>query len=185
VSGEQFVAIGVERPDVLGWVRVTTGKEQVVLVTAQGKAIRFEEEDVRSMGLPAGGVMGVKLGGTQDRVVGMAVARPRSDLFVVAGDGKAKRSPLSEYPVQGRHGQGVLTSRVTASGAPLVGGCVLQAKDPVVLVTEQGAAKTILAKNAPRKGRATAGQPIISLRRQDAVAGAFVPLPALKVEVDE
>ena len=129
--------------------------------------------------------MGVKLGGTQDRVVGMAVARPRSDLFVVARDGKAKRSPLSEYPVQGRHGQGVLTMRVTASGASLVGGCVLRARDPVVLVTEKGAAKTILARNAPRKGRAAVGQSIISLQRQDAVMGAFVPLPALKVEIDK
>ena len=129
--------------------------------------------------------MGVRLGGTQDRVVGMAVARPRSDLLVVARDGKAKRTPLSEYPVQGRNGQGVLTTRATASSVPLAGGCVLQARDPVVLVTENGAAKTILARNAPRKGRATVGQNIISLRRQDAVVGAFVPLPAPKVEIDK
>ena len=185
VSSESFVAIGVERPDLLGWVGVTTGKDHVLLVTALGKAIRFEEEEVRSMGLPAGGVMGVRLGGTQDRVVGMAVARPRSDLLVVARDGKAKRTPLSEYPVQGRNGQGVLTTRATASSVPLAGGCVLQARDPVVLVTENGAAKTILARNAPRKGRATVGQNIISLRRQDAVVGAFVPLPAPKVEIDK
>jgi DNA gyrase subunit A len=182
VSSEPFVAIGVEQPDVLGWVAVTTGKDHVLLVTAQGKAIRFEEEDVRPMGLPAGGVMGVKLGDAQDRVVAMAIARPRSDLFVVAGDGRAKRSPLSEYPVQGRHGQGVLTTRVTASSASLVGGCVLQARDPVVLVTEKGAAKTILSRNAPRQGRVAVGQSIISLRSQDAVVGAFVPLPALKAE---
>jgi DNA gyrase/topoisomerase IV subunit A len=71
----------------------------------------------------------------------------------------------------------VFTTRVTASSAPLAGGCVLQARDPVVLVTEKGAAKTILAKNAPRKGRATAGQEIISLRARDVVVDAFVPLP--------
>ena len=128
------------------------------------------------MGLLAGGVMGIKLGGGEDRVVAFDVVRARSDLFIIAGDGKAKRTPLSEYPVQGRYGQGVLTTRVTASSASLAGGCVLQASHPVVLVTEKGAAKTILAKNAPRTGRAAAGQSIISLRRQDVVVDAFVPL---------
>jgi DNA gyrase subunit A len=129
--------------------------------------------------------MGIKLSGAEDRVVALAVARPRSDLLIVASDGKAKRSPLSEYPTQGRYGQGVLTTRVSASNAPLAGGCVLQARDPVVLITEKGAAKTTLARNAPRKGRTTAGQSIISLRKRDVVVGALVPLPALRAENDE
>jgi DNA gyrase subunit A len=176
VSSEQFVVIGMEKEDTLAWAAVTTGSDQVVLVTTGGKAIRFEEEEVRPMGLPAGGVMGIKLGGAEDQVAAMDVVRARSDLFVVTRDGKAKRTPLSEYPVQGRYGQGILTVRVTASGAGLAGGCVLQARDPVVVVTEKGAAKTILAKNAPRKGRAAAGQSIISLRKQDVVVDAFIPL---------
>jgi len=176
VSSESFVVIGVERGDALGWAAMTTGKDQVVLVAAGGKAIRFEEGEVRPMGLPAGGVKGIKLSGAEDRVVALAVVRPRSDLLVVADDGKAKRTPLSEYPTQGRYGQGVLTTRVTPSGAKLAGGCVLQARDPVVLVTQKGAAKTVRAQNAPRKGRATAGRSIISLRKQDVVVDAFVPL---------
>lgn len=62
---------------------------------------------------------------------------------------------------------------------------MLQARDPVVLVTRKGAAKTILAKNAPRKGRATAGQSIISLRRQDFVVNAFAPLPPSGADSDK
>jgi DNA gyrase subunit A len=129
------------------------------------------------MGLPAGGVMGVKLSDEEDRVAALAVARSRSDLLVVAADGKAKRTSLAEYPTQGRYGQGVLTTRITASGENLAGSCVCQSRDPVVLVTRKGAAKTILARNAPRLGRATAGESIISLRKGDVVVDALVPLP--------
>ena len=185
VSGEPFTVIGVEQGDTLGWAAVTTGQNQVVLVTAGGRAIRFEEQEVRSMGLLAGGVRGIKLSGAGDFVVAFDVARPRSDLLVVAGDGKAKRTSLSEYPTQGRHGQGVLTARITANGVNLAGGCVLQSRDPVVLITEKGAAKTVLAKNAPRMGRATAGQGIIALRKNDVVVDAFVPLFPLTAESDE
>ncbi len=182
VSGEPFDVIGVDKDDALRWAAYTTGDDQLVLVTAGGKAIRFQEDEVRSMGLPAAGVMGIKLSGEEDRVVAFAVARPRSDLLVVASDGKAKRSPLTEYPTQGRYGQGVLTTRVSASSAPMAGACVLQSSDAVVLVTEKGAAKTILARNAPRKGRATVGESIIALRKQDAVVDVFVPCPRVSTE---
>jgi len=185
VSSETFVVIGVEQGDAFGWAALTTGEDQVLLVTAGGRAIRFQEKQVRSMGLPAGGVMGVKLSDVEDRVVALAVVRPRSDLFIVACDGKAKRTPLSEYPTQSRYGQGVLTTRLTAASANLAGGCVLQSRDLVVLTTEKGAAKTIRAKNAPRKGRVTSGQTVIALRRQDVVTDAFVPLSPSGVENDK
>jgi len=178
VSSERFAVIGVERGDALGWAVVTTGDDQVLLVTAAGRAIRFKEDEVRAMGLPAGGVMGIKLKGVQDHVVALAVVRSRSDLFVIASDGKAKRMSLSEYPVQGRHGQGVVAARFAAPDVSLAGACVIQASDPVVLITEKGAAKTIRARSAPRMGRATRGQNVIALRRQDVVVDAFVPLPS-------
>ncbi len=182
VSSEPFVVIGVEKGDALGWAALTTGEDQVLLVSAGGRAIRFKEEGVRAMGLPAGGVMGIKLSSAEDRVVALAVARARSDFFIITSDGKAKRTPLSEYPIQGRYGQGVLTTRLTAANADLAGGCVLQARDSVVLITKKGAAKTVLARNAPRKGRAASGQSIIALRKQDVVVDAFVPLPLASSE---
>jgi DNA gyrase subunit A len=176
VSADPFAVISMEQGDALGWAAVTTGEDQVLLVTASGKAIRFKEDTVRPMGLSAGGVKGIKLGGAEDCVVAMAMARPRSDLLVVTQDGRAKRTPLSEYPIQSRYGQGVLTARFSMPDARLAGACVLQAGDPIVLVTEKGAAKTIRARNAPRRGRATQGQEIIALRGQDVVVSAFVPL---------
>ena len=78
--------------------------------------------------------------------------------------------------------QGVLTTRISASRAPMAGACVLQSSDAVVLVTDKGAAKTILARNAPRKGRATVGESIIALRKRDVVVDAFVPYPRVSTE---
>ena len=179
VSGEPFAVVGVEDGDTLGWAAVTTGEDQVLLVTAAGRAIRFKEETVRPMGLPAGGMLGVKLGGKGDRTVGLAVVRPRSDLLVVAEDGRAKRTPLSEYPTQGRYGQGVITARFATPGVSLAGADVVQSGDPVVLITKRGAAKTIRARSAPRMGRQAQGKPVIALRGQDTVVDAFTPPPRL------
>jgi len=182
VCSDSFVVMGVEEEDELGWAAVTTGEDQVLLVSAKGKAICFEEDEVRSMGLPAGGVMGIKLEDDEDRVVSLAIAQARSDLFVVTEDGNAKRTSLSEYPIQGRYGQGVITIRTSDPDERLAGGCVLQSRDPVILVTEKGAAKTTLAKNAPRKSRATIGESVIALRKQDKVVDTFVPLPRTSEE---
>jgi DNA gyrase subunit A len=175
VSGDPFVVIGVDEEDALRWAALTTGEDQVILVTAAGRAIRFEEEEVRPMGLPAGGVMGVKLGEAGDHVVALVVVRARSDLFTVASDGNAKRTPLSEYPTQGRYGQGVIATRSAAPDVRLAGACVVQSQDSVVLVTKKGAAKTIRANLAPRMGRATQGQEVIALRQGDVVVDTFAP----------
>jgi DNA gyrase subunit A len=184
VSSEPFVVMGVEDKDGLCWAEITTGEDEVILVTAGGKAIRFKEDAVRPMGLPAGGVKGVKLGGKGDAVVAMTLARSRSDLFIISEDGRAKRSSLSEYPTQSRHGQGVITARFSA-GVKLAGACVTQSGDPIVLVTDKGAAKTIRGRSAPRMGRATQGQEVIALRGRDFVADAFVPHPSLESDNDE
>ena len=185
VSSDPFPVIGIDQGDGLGWVSVTTGKDHVLLVTAAGQAIRFAEDAVRSMGLPAGGVKGIKLTDSKDRVVALDIVRPRSDLFVITRDGKAKRTPLSEYPAQGRYGQGVISIRLGKSDPGLAAACVVQANQPVVIITRKGGAKTLLARNAPRKGRATQGQPIIALRGQDVVTGTFTPRPRLEPDTDD
>jgi DNA gyrase subunit A len=182
VSAEPFPVMGVVEDDALGWAVVTGGRSSIVLVTRAGQAIRFEESEVRSMGLPAGGVKGIKLTDEEDRAVALAVAQPRSDLLVVSQEGLAKRSPLSEYPIQGRYGQGVVTARLTAAEVGLAGADVVQAADPVVLVTEKGAAKTIRARAVPRMSRATQGQSVISLRKGDRVSGIFRPTPRIVPE---
>ncbi|MBN1954781.1 MAG: DNA gyrase subunit A [Anaerolineae bacterium] len=182
VSADTFQILGINKEDALGWAVLTTGKDEVILATYAGQAIRFQEEEVRTMGLPAGGVMGVKLEGPEDRVVAAAVTRPRSDLLVVAEDGRAKRTSLTDYPTQGRNGKGVIAARFSSPGIGLAGACVVQSNDPVVLITEKGAAKTIRARSADRMGRTAQGNSIIALRKGDRVSNAFSPLPRSKQE---
>jgi DNA gyrase subunit A len=177
VRAERFSVIDVTAGDALGWAALTEGEGDVLLVTRAGQAIRFGEDEVRPMGLAAGGVMGVKLSGEGDRAVALAVVRPRSDLFVVAEDGRAKRTPLSEYPSQSRYGKGVVAARFSALGVGLAGAVVVQAGDTLVLVTEKGAAKTIRARSAERMGRPTQGKPVIALRKGDHVSDVISLLP--------
>ncbi len=184
VSTETFPVIGVAKGDAMGWAAVTGGDDEVMLVTRAGHAIRFRERDVRPMGLPAGGVMGVKLSAAEDRVVALAVVRPRSDLLVVAEDGRAKRAPLSDYPTKGRRGKGVVTARFAVHGVGLAGASVVQADSPVVLATEKGAAKTIRARSAPRMGRSAQGKQVIALRKGDRVSDVFSPTPRFVPEIE-
>jgi DNA gyrase subunit A len=126
--------------------------------------------------------LGIKFKDEEDYVVSLAIVQARSALLLVSSDGKAKRTSLTEYPTQGRYGQGVIAIRLESSEAKIVGTCVVQGKDSVILYTGKGAAKTTRAKNAPLKGRATLGQKIIALRTNDTVTNAITPIAPLQFD---
>jgi DNA gyrase subunit A len=105
-SASTFTLVKVNEGDRLKWVRLTHGKDEVLLVTSNGMAIRFKEREVRAMGMVAAGVIGIKLQ-KGVRVVGAEVVPQAGDVFLLASDGTAKRITLKNFPVQGRHGQGV------------------------------------------------------------------------------
>jgi DNA gyrase subunit A len=164
-----FSPIKLDTGDALGWTALTPGDAEIILVTAAGQAIRFKEDEVRPMGLPAGGVMGVKLG-ANDHLVGMDVVRPRADLMTVALNGYAKRTPLGEYPTQGRNGSGVIAAKLT-KGTTLVGASVVNADDKIVLTTADGGGRLLRALNAARMGRTTQGEMIVALKPKERLAG--------------
>ncbi|MBC7227124.1 MAG: DNA gyrase subunit A [Thermoflexales bacterium] len=181
--------IGVAEGDAVVGAAWTTGRDEVVLVTRAGQAIRFREEEVRPMGLPAGGVAGVKLEeagrtsqvagskkkGEEDRVVALVVVHPKEDLAVVAEDGRGKRTPLTEYPTQGRYGKGVITARFAAAGVGLAGAAIIQsaarsgAEGRLVLLTEAGAARVVGARSIPQQERPAQGRSLLTLRKGDRV----------------
>jgi DNA gyrase subunit A len=164
--------------DELGWAARTAGGEDVLLVVSNGQAIRFSEEEVRPTGLPAGGVMGVKMG-DKDRVVGMGVGRARGDLVVISELGSGKRSDLSEYPTQGRHGTGVLTASLTDKTGRLAAGVVAGASDRLLMVSEKGNSKVVYVRSLPKAARATRGRELIAIRGRDRLASLLVlPSPA-------
>ena len=178
--------IGVAEGDAVVGAAWTTGTDEVVLVTRAGQAIRFREEEVRPMGLPAGGVAGIKLAEKEagskeeDRVVALVVVRPKEDLAVVAEDGRGKRTPLSEYPTQGRYGKGVITARFAAPGVGLAGAAAVGsaarsgAECRLVLLTEAGAVRVVGTRSIPRQDRPAQGRSLIPLRKGDRVRRVLV-----------
>jgi len=179
VSAQAFSVIGLGAGDELCRVALTGGKDEVLLVTRAGQAIRFAEEEVRPMGLPAGPVKGVKLADKDDRAVALLVVRPDRELFVVAEDGKGKRMPLDEYPTQSRSGKGVIAARFSGTGVGLAAAALVRASDAPVLITARGVFKAVDADSIPQMGRPAQGKAIITLRKGDEVVDAVCPLPRL------
>jgi DNA gyrase subunit A len=170
-TGQVFSIIGVNDGDSAVSVCLTKGEEDVVLFTQQGMAIRFKQEEVRPMGLPAAGVVGIKLV-EGDIVMSMAVAdRENKDLEVVLGttDGRAKRVAFKEYPVQGRGGKGVVTAKL-ARDATVADAVMATQEDTIVYVTLKGGAKSLKAKNLARRGRPAGGDEAIALSGSDRLA---------------
>ncbi len=179
VMSERFTVMNVPDDDMLAWGSYTTGEDEIILVTASGQAIRFPESDVRPMGMAAGGVMGIKLAGADDGVVGIALARPYADLWVIADNGFAKHTPLSEYRAQGRYGQGVIAMRLPNTARGLAGAVVGMPDSKVTVVTTRGLTKTMRLRAAPKTSRARQGARVIALTVRDQVAGVVAPLPAV------
>jgi DNA gyrase subunit A len=163
-----IAAIRVQEGDRLLDVQVSEGANDIVLVTEQGRAIRFAENDVPSMGRVSQGVKGIQLR-SGDGVVGMAVIRREATLCTVTENGYAKRTPMSEYPAQKRGGLGTITLDVSAKTGPLVAAKELLDGDELMVITAGGAAIRVNGADVPVQGRATQGRRVISVGAGDRV----------------
>ncbi len=166
-----IIAIGLEEKDNLGWARLTHGKDEVILVTEQGKALRFAETEVRTMGRGAGGVTGIRLS-ADDHVTSMDVIEPGGDLVMVTTLGYGKRTSLSEYPSKGRATGGVQT---IAKGAgekigTVTSARVVQEGDDLTLISSNGMVLRMKVKQVKRAGRATRGVRLMEVKEGDKVA---------------
>lgn len=177
-----LIAIMLEKGDELCWVKLTDGRQEIVLVTERGQAIRFSEADVRPMGRAAAGVMGIDLQ-QRDRVVAMDVVRPKEDLLVVTEKGFGKRTPLKDYPLQGRYGKGVRTldgKRLDETGK-VAAARVVDQGDEVTLISAKGMVIRTPVKAISRQSRATRGVRVMKLKKGDSVAS----LARINEEVEE
>jgi len=176
-TGSEFAVMNVEEKERLQWVLPTRGAQEVILVSAQGQSIRFGEEEVRSMGLAAGGVGGMKLK-KKDRIVYAGVVDPDGELLTITAAGFGKRSPLSEYSVQGRNGGGIVTHKITDKTGEVVAALVLPPKSEnawLVFVTGRGVAKAALTVEVPAMGRSVLGKVVVEASPQDALATIWRP----------
>jgi DNA gyrase subunit A len=166
-SGRRFTAAKVPQGDRLGWVRLTPGDDDLMMVSSDGQAIRFPEGEVRPMGLAAAGVAGMKLA-SGAQIVGMDVAAPGAELFLLSARGEAKRTPLQDFPRQGRHGKGVLAWK-SGKGIEIAGACTGQVEDRAVVHLVRAAARSIRLGDAPRRARVGPGKALFEVKQNDRV----------------
>ena len=171
--GGEFVAMGVEEKDRLDWVFATHGQQELMLVTASGQSIRFSEEDVRSMGLAAGGVGGIKLQ-KKDLVIYAAPVEPEGALVTFTTQGFGKRTLLSDYSSQGRNGSGIVTHKPTSRTGDVAAALMLpptvKEDEELVAVTVKQAVKTLTVAEIPLMGRNVQGKGIITDLGSDQIA---------------
>lgn len=183
-----LIAVNLDEDDELGWVKLTNGENEVIIVSRQGQAIRFDENDVRAMGRAAAGVGAMRFKG-KDEICGMDVVDPEADLLVVTEKGYAKRTPLTEYGLQRRNGSGIrtLANSISATGQ-VVAARVVSTTGDLTLISREGMMIRTPIKTISQMGRATRGVSVMKLKRNDVVASVAVLNPAAKnadVDLDD
>jgi len=169
-----LIAMRLGEGDELGWVRLTKGDQDLIVVTEQGQALRFREDTVRPMGRAAAGVHAIKLA-LGDHVASACVVEPEADLLIVTTKGYGKRTSLSEFSVKGRHGKGVrcLGGKRERTGV-IAAARVVRPDDEVTLISAGGMLLRTRVADVPRMGRAARGAKVMGLKRGDEVASVAV-----------
>ena len=159
-----IIAVKLKDGDELIDIKQTSGNDDLIIVTKQGKCIRFNEKDVRPMGRAAGGVRAIKLE-DDDEVVAMSLVKDEDELLVVTQNGFGKRTPIKEYKVQDRGGKGVLTydKKKFAKTGELIGAMTVEEDDEILLINSDGIIIRIAAKDVSELSRATQGVKIMKV----------------------
>ncbi|MDD4578393.1 MAG: DNA gyrase C-terminal beta-propeller domain-containing protein, partial [Anaerolineaceae bacterium] len=177
-----LIAIRLNDGDELGWVRMTSGKDDLLMVTRQGKALRFNESEVRPTGRTTMGVTGIRLRG-DDRVVSMDVVEENGYLLVITDKGQGKRTPLDEYLAKSRGTLGVTTISQEARGeiGDIAQAMVVLESEDITTITRAGIVLRTKVTDISVQGRATQGVRIMDIDEGDSLA-AMVRISAEQVE---
>jgi DNA gyrase subunit A len=166
-----IIAVSLDEGDYLVGAALTDGKYDVMLFSSEGKAVRFEEADVRPMGRTAGGVRGMKLGAGQ-RVVCMLAAHDESKSVLTATEhGFGKRTPIAEYTRHGRGGQGMIAIQISERNGAVVGAVLVDDNDEVMLISTGGVLIRTKVSQIREMGRSTQGVTLIALGEGEKLAG--------------
>ena len=189
IRADGIIAIKVRGGDELVQVRLTSGEDDLLLVSKSGHASRFSEQAVRPMGRDTSGVKGMnvsaKVGGVENRVLAMDVARDDSELFVVTENGYGKRTAVSEYPVKGRGTKGVLTIKLTEKKGGLAGALIVREHQDLLFISENGMVQRTKAGGISQMGRATQGVRVMNLRDDDRVSAVALVIESSASVADE
>jgi DNA gyrase subunit A len=164
-----ILGMTLDEDDALIGVELTDGKQELIIGTRQGKAIRFSEAKVRDMGRQARGVRGVSLA-KKDRVIDMVLPQKDSTILTVTELGFAKRTPVKEYRLTSRGGKGVINIKVTSKNGEAVALKTVSDNDELMVITQNGMFLRCAIKDIRSTGRAAQGVRLIKLQGKDQVS---------------
>jgi len=164
-----IIGITLDKGDELIGVELTDGKQEILIGTRQGKAIRFSEAKVRDMGRQARGVRGISLG-KKDEVIDMILSQKDSTVLTVTELGFAKRTPITEYRLTSRGGKGVINIKVTSKNGEAVSLKTVSDNDELMVITQNGMFLRCAIKDIRSTGRSAQGVRLIKLQDQDHVS---------------
>ncbi len=170
------IAIKLDEGNELIGVRLTSGKDDVMLVTHRGMSIRFNEEQARTMGRNSAGVRGIKPR-EGDFVVGLAVVTDDARLLVASENGLGKRTPFGDYMAKNRGGIGMLTMKCTEKTGPVVGSLAVEEADEVMLMTDGGQSIRIRVSDVRETGRNAQGVKLVTLNQGEKLQAVARVMP--------
>lgn len=171
IRNNGLIAFDIEEGDELGWALKSRGNDDIFLITREGQSIRFSEKDATSRSRAAGGVRAItfKEENPEDQVVSADVARDNETLLVVSENGFGKRTPLTDYRIQGRGGSGILTMNCTEKTGKVIGAEVVADDDKLLVMTTKGKGIRVKVKEIRTTGRIAQGVKLINLADGDQV----------------
>ena len=180
-----LIAMNLDNDDKLGWACLTSGEDEIMLITRNGQALRFAETEIRPMGRQAMGVIGIRMR-AGDELASMEVVEPQAYLLVVTNRGLGKRTDLDEYSPKGRATMGIATidKKALNSIGKIAEARIVKEADEVSLISSGGIVIRIAVKNISIQGRATRGVTIMNLEKGDTVA-AMARIPEIKPETEK
>jgi DNA gyrase subunit A len=184
IRNNGLIAITLREEDELISVRLTTGDKDIIIGTSDGMLIRFQEQDVRSMGRTAAGVKGISLS-EEDHVVGMEIAEDNMDVLIVTKNGYGKRTPVDEYRLQSRGGKGLKTCNITDKNGKLVAVKSVKGEEDIMLITVDGVLIRMPVEQISRMGRNTQGVKLIRLEDDQEVATVAKAQREEDIEIEE
>ena len=170
IKAAGLAAIKIRTGDELVQVRLTSGKDDIIMVSKSGYAARFNEKLARPMGRGTSGVKGMNVSDKGNRVLSLDVARDEDQLFVVTENGYGKRTAMTEYPVKGRGTKGVKTINLTTKKGALAGAMIVREHQELVFISQSGMVQRTAAKGISEMGRPTQGVRTMNLKSGDRVS---------------
>ncbi len=180
IRADGIIAIKVRDGDELVQVRLTSGEDDILMVSHSGHASRFSEKLARPMGRDTSGVKGMNVSAKDNRVLAMDIARNDTELFVVTENGYGKRTPVADYPVKGRGTKGVLTAKLTEKKGGLAGALIVGEHQELLFISQNGMVQRTSVSGISQMGRSTQGVKVMNIKDDDRVSAV-----ALVVESSE